>query len=150
MSDDTPTPEDVEELADAMEGVASDPTLSDRDAAEGVARLCRLRCKHEAGACLECMIAELTRIETRRRERREERLREDLRMKINPPESPMPTSRQKRRARIGCALILAAFPAWWVFSSWQEASTYAKLTGKEVSTWDAMWVELRVQEGAQD
>ena len=32
----------------------------------------------------------------------------------------------------------------WVVQSYFEASAYEKLTGKEVSTWDAMWVQLRV------
>ena len=29
--------------------------------------------------------------------------------------------------------------------SHMEAKTYTKLTGKEVSTWDALWVKLRVE-----
>jgi hypothetical protein len=35
-------------------------------------------------------------------------------------------------------------PFIWVFKSSQEAAAYNRLTGKEVTTWDAMWVELRV------
>jgi len=31
-------------------------------------------------------------------------------------------------------------------SAYMEAKTYTKLTGKEVSTWDAMWVKLRVEQ----
>ena len=31
----------------------------------------------------------------------------------------------------------------WGFSA-QEAKTFNKLTGSEVTAWDAMWVELRV------
>ena len=34
----------------------------------------------------------------------------------------------------------------WVFKSHFEAKTYADLTGKQVTTWQAMWVELRVIE----
>jgi hypothetical protein len=33
----------------------------------------------------------------------------------------------------------------WVFGSHMEAQAYENATGKEVSTWDAMWIELRVQ-----
>lgn len=42
-----------------------------------------------------------------------------------------------------CALLL------WVARSSCEASAYNHVTGKNVSTWDAMFLELRVQEGAQ-
>lgn len=37
----------------------------------------------------------------------------------------------------------------WVLSSKFEADAYFRVTGKSVSTWDAMWIELRVQEGAK-
>ena len=37
----------------------------------------------------------------------------------------------------------------WVFSSHMEARAYERVTGKRVSTWDAMFIELRVQEGAK-
>jgi hypothetical protein len=35
---------------------------------------------------------------------------------------------------------------FWVIHSHFEARAFNHLTGKHVSTWDAMWVELRVQE----
>jgi hypothetical protein len=35
----------------------------------------------------------------------------------------------------------------WVFKSHMEAKAYNHVTGQHVSTWDAMWVELRVQAG---
>ncbi len=38
----------------------------------------------------------------------------------------------------------------WVLPSRFEARTYRKLTGKQVTTWDAMWLELRIQEQAKD
>ena len=41
-------------------------------------------------------------------------------------------------------LIILCIPGWWVFRSYQEARVYERLTGKEVSTWDALFVELRV------
>lgn len=36
----------------------------------------------------------------------------------------------------------------WVSKSYMEARTFNRVTGAQVSTWDAMWIELRVQEGA--
>lgn len=39
--------------------------------------------------------------------------------------------------------------AWWVIGSKFEANAYNNITGKNVSTWDAMWIQLRVQEGAK-
>jgi len=35
------------------------------------------------------------------------------------------------------------------FSAAQESSTYNRLTGAHTTTWDALWVELRVQEGTK-
>lgn len=43
--------------------------------------------------------------------------------------------------------VLTAFLGAWVFSSAMEASAYNTVTGADVSTWDAMWIELRVQDG---
>lgn len=40
-------------------------------------------------------------------------------------------------------LVMAAFA---IVYAHMEAKTYTKLTGKEVTTWDALWVDLRVQE----
>lgn len=39
------------------------------------------------------------------------------------------------------AVLLAVFV---VKSSW-EAASYNRLTGANVSTWDAMWLELRIE-----
>jgi len=51
---------------------------------------------------------------------------------------------------VGIAILTIVFlvfgGGWWVFKSSQEAATYNKITGKQVTTWDAMWVELRIQE----
>jgi hypothetical protein len=33
----------------------------------------------------------------------------------------------------------------WVTQSYFEAQSYNHVTGQNVSTWDAMWIELRVQ-----
>lgn len=48
-------------------------------------------------------------------------------------------------AVLGCALALYALI--WIVSSYFEASTYSRVTGIEVTAWDAMWVELRVDGG---
>ncbi len=46
------------------------------------------------------------------------------------------------------ALLLLG-PTWWIFSSSMEAKAYNRLTGAHATTWDAMWVQLRVQERPQ-
>ena len=33
----------------------------------------------------------------------------------------------------------------WVAQSYFEAQSYNRITGENVSTWDALWVELRIQ-----
>lgn len=42
--------------------------------------------------------------------------------------------------------VVALSVAAWVGSAWQESRTYNRLTGAKTTTWDAMWVELRVQD----
>ncbi len=37
-------------------------------------------------------------------------------------------------------------PAIWVVRSRFEAQAYNRVTGAHVSTWDAMWLDLRVME----
>ena len=37
----------------------------------------------------------------------------------------------------------------WITRSYMEAQAFNRVTGKSVSTWDAMWIELRVQENSQ-
>lgn len=37
----------------------------------------------------------------------------------------------------------------WVFKSMMEAQTYTELTGKKVTTYQALWVDLRVVEPAK-
>lgn len=49
---------------------------------------------------------------------------------------------------IGCGAsvlvaVLCACFAWWAAS--QEAAAYERATGKRVSTWDALFLELRVE-----
>ena len=46
----------------------------------------------------------------------------------------------------GIVVLLILPPVCWVFSAYMEAKAYNRVTGAHVTTWDAMWVELRVQE----
>lgn len=44
-------------------------------------------------------------------------------------------------------LFLAGMLAFsWVIPAYFEARTYNKVTGADVTWWDALWVEFRVQE----
>jgi hypothetical protein len=36
----------------------------------------------------------------------------------------------------------------WAGTSYMEANAFNQITGKSVTTWQAMWVTLRVQEGS--
>lgn len=56
---------------------------------------------------------------------------------------------KRRNESMGCSVVmclglLLAVPIVWVGKSYQEARTFKRLTGREVSTWDAMFVELRI------
>lgn len=48
------------------------------------------------------------------------------------------------------SFLLVCVMGWKLFSAGQEAATYRRLTGNEVTTWDALWVELRVQDSVRD
>lgn len=45
------------------------------------------------------------------------------------------------------AITLIVAIGEWVLMSAMEAKAYNRATGAEVTTWDAMWIELRVQVG---
>ena len=50
---------------------------------------------------------------------------------------------------VGACLVAAGLVllvSLWVLSSGAEARAFERVTGKHVSTWDAMWLDLRVQE----
>lgn len=47
-------------------------------------------------------------------------------------------------------LILLASIAAGFFQAAMEAATYNRLTGSNVSAWDALFVELRVQDGVSE
>lgn len=44
-----------------------------------------------------------------------------------------------------CAFFVAFSLVWWVVASSIEASSFNRATNSNVSTWDAMFLELRVQ-----
>jgi hypothetical protein len=51
---------------------------------------------------------------------------------------------------IGClvfvaVIVLAFLPSAWIVKSFMEANSFNRITGNQISTWDAMWVELRVE-----
>lgn len=50
---------------------------------------------------------------------------------------------------LGALALIALLIGVWVFTSWCEAAAFNRITGKNVSTWDAMFVTLRVQEGVE-
>jgi hypothetical protein len=43
-------------------------------------------------------------------------------------------------------LALISIPLILAGAAYMESSTYNKLTGAETTWWDALWVELRVQD----
>ena len=50
-------------------------------------------------------------------------------------------------ATVVCIVVMISL---WVGWSYFEAHAYNNITGKQVSTFDAMFVQLRVQESASD
>ena len=46
--------------------------------------------------------------------------------------------------------VLVGIVCFQVFSAYMEAQTYNRVTGSNVSTWEALWVELRIQEGVKE
>ena len=48
------------------------------------------------------------------------------------------------------SVILFASVVCWVIGSHFESKTYTELTGRTVTTWQAMWVQLRVIEPAKE
>jgi len=51
------------------------------------------------------------------------------------------------KAALTIVAFVVLFVGIWAFQSSQEAAAFERVTGRHVSTWDAMWIELRVQEG---
>lgn len=47
-------------------------------------------------------------------------------------------------------LIALCSIGWWVTKSRMEASAFNRITNSDVTTWDAMWVQLRVDRPTSD
>ena len=47
---------------------------------------------------------------------------------------------------LGIIACFAIAIGCWVGKSYFEASSFNAATGKNVSTWQAMWIQLRIQE----
>lgn len=45
-------------------------------------------------------------------------------------------------------IFLLIFVCSWIFQSHMEAQSFNKITGENISTWDAMWVQLRIDRPA--
>lgn len=48
-----------------------------------------------------------------------------------------------------CVIVVGLSIGGWWLQSYFEAQAYYRVTGKRVSTWDAMFLDLRVQESAK-
>lgn len=53
-------------------------------------------------------------------------------------------------AVIAFVLMFAALFGLSYFSASMEAAAYNRATGNNVSAWDAMWIELRVQDSPKE
>ncbi len=63
----------------------------------------------------------------------------------------MSSSNEEGCASFGACLILIFITVvlgipYWIWQSSMEAAAFNNATGNHVSTWDAMWIELRVQD----
>lgn len=46
---------------------------------------------------------------------------------------------------IGCVVLAGLLLIGaWVTMSYFEAASYNRITGEQISTWDALWLELRI------
>ena len=53
----------------------------------------------------------------------------------------------RKEIAVYVVIVLALVILLWVVPAYFEAKAYNRVTGENVSTWDAMWIELRVQAG---
>ena len=54
---------------------------------------------------------------------------------------------EERNVGFAIVVIVIISICIWVGCSYLEARAYNNVTGQDVSTWDAMFLDLRVQEG---
>ena len=47
---------------------------------------------------------------------------------------------------VAVIVAIAICTASWIVGAYLESQTYNRLTGAHTTTWDAMWVELRVMD----
>ena len=52
-------------------------------------------------------------------------------------------------AFVAAAFAFTLVTLIWIGKSYFEAQSYNHVTGSNLSTWDAMWIDLRVQEGVR-
>lgn len=63
----------------------------------------------------------------------------------------MRQSSRESLAGILCTVaLIIGMLGYWFISSYFEARAFNRITGSGVSTWEAMFVELRVQESSKD
>ncbi len=62
-------------------------------------------------------------------------------------EPPMENSTKIAWTVLIVIAFLGVYVGLWAFRSSMEAAAYNRATGSNISTWDAMWIELRVQSG---
>lgn len=62
--------------------------------------------------------------------------------------NPQETAEKHPGCLLWVMMVLAFFAGIgiWIGASAMEAKAYNNVTGSNVSTWDAMWIELRVQD----
>lgn len=53
---------------------------------------------------------------------------------------------ERRNGLAVVGMLVVSAILFWIVPSYFEARTYSRLTGAKVTMWDAMWVDLRVQE----
>lgn len=53
-------------------------------------------------------------------------------------------SGEGRSAAVLAIVTAALLLAGWLTYSWMEARAYNRVTGGSVTTWDALWLDLRV------
>lgn len=68
---------------------------------------------------------------------------------MRPPGSSLRAVNPEWLMIVALILLLLSVPVWVVVSATMESKTYNKLTGAATTWWDALWVELRVQDAPQ-
>lgn len=56
----------------------------------------------------------------------------------------METQKEEKAVFVMGAILLLIFLCLWIYQSKVEADTYNRFTGRDVTLWEAMWTNLRV------